>query len=133
MKRVLIGLVRLYRLLFSAWVGGQCRFYPTCSVYAIEALERHGAAAGTYLGAARILRCQPWCEGGHDPVPEQFCWAPWRRKAAGPEADADQQPMVDAFAGPSSPSVHNSESLPAEPGAEGRGGARRTGPASPAP
>ena len=65
MKQILIGLVRLYRLLLSPWAGGQCRFYPTCSQYTIDALERHGAAAGTYLGAVRILRCQPWCRGGH--------------------------------------------------------------------
>lgn len=80
MRTVLIGLVKLYRLLLSPWVGGQCRFDLTCSQYTIEALERHGSLKGTYLGAARILRCQPWCEGGHDPVPETFQWAPWRHR-----------------------------------------------------
>lgn len=68
--RVLRGLVRGYQLLFSAWVGGQCRFYPTCSAYAMQALERHGAAAGSYLMVARLCRCQPWCQGGEDPVPD---------------------------------------------------------------
>jgi len=69
-QRALIGLVRGYRLLLSPWLGASCRFEPTCSVYAIEALQRHGAAAGTYLAAARILRCNPFCEGGHDGVPD---------------------------------------------------------------
>jgi len=69
MRRLLIALVRGYRLLLSPWLGGACRFTPTCSVYAIEALERHGAARGSYLAARRLVRCQPWCAGGHDPVP----------------------------------------------------------------
>jgi putative membrane protein insertion efficiency factor len=51
------------------WLGNQCRFEPTCSRYALEALERHGAAAGSYLAAVRIARCAPWCAGGCDPVP----------------------------------------------------------------
>jgi uncharacterized protein len=69
MAAALKGLVRGYQLLFSAWVGGDCRFEPTCSAYALQALDRHGAAAGSYLAARRLLRCHPWCEGGHDPVP----------------------------------------------------------------
>ena len=68
-RRLLIGLVKAYRLTLSPWIGGACRFTPTCSAYSIEALEKHGAAAGTYLTVARIARCHPWCEGGHDPVP----------------------------------------------------------------
>ncbi len=69
-SRLLIGLVRAYRLLLSPWLGSGCRFEPTCSVYAIEALRQHGAAAGSYLTVARLLRCHPWCAGGHDPVPQ---------------------------------------------------------------
>ena len=69
LRRLLIGVVRGYRLLLSPWLGNACRFEPTCSVYAIGALERHGAAAGTALAFARIGRCHPWCAGGHDPVP----------------------------------------------------------------
>ncbi|MFT3663798.1 membrane protein insertion efficiency factor YidD [Piscinibacter sp.] len=69
MKRLLIALVRGYRLLLSPWLGSGCRFEPTCSAYALEALERHGAAAGSYLAAARVLRCHPWCAGGVDAVP----------------------------------------------------------------
>lgn len=69
-RRVLIGLVKGYRLLLSPWLGNSCRFEPTCSVYAIGALQRHGALAGSYLMLRRIGRCGPWCEGGCDPVPD---------------------------------------------------------------
>lgn len=71
MRRLLKGLVRGYQLLFSHWVNAGCRYSPSCSHYAIQALDRHGAAAGSYLAARRILRCNPFCLGGHDPVPEQ--------------------------------------------------------------
>ncbi|MCP5282327.1 MAG: membrane protein insertion efficiency factor YidD [Rhodoferax sp.] len=70
-KSALKGLVRGYRLLLSPWIGNSCRFEPSCSAYALEALESHGAAAGSYLTLARLVRCQPWCAGGHDPVPAQ--------------------------------------------------------------
>ena len=69
MRRVLIALVRGYRLVLSPWLGSACRFEPTCSVYSIEALERHGALSGSWLTLSRLARCQPWCQGGHDPVP----------------------------------------------------------------
>jgi putative membrane protein insertion efficiency factor len=69
MRRLLIGLVKAYRLLLSPWLGGACRFEPTCSAYAIDAIDQHGALAGSYLTLRRIGRCQPWCQGGHDPVP----------------------------------------------------------------
>jgi len=68
-RRLLIALVKGYRLLLSPWIGSACRFTPTCSLYAIEALEKHGAASGSYLTLARLARCHPWCQGGHDPVP----------------------------------------------------------------
>lgn len=61
--------VRAYRLLLSPWVGHSCRYQPTCSAYALEALERHGAIKGGYLAARRILRCNPWGSCGYDPVP----------------------------------------------------------------
>jgi putative membrane protein insertion efficiency factor len=69
MARVLMALVKGYRLFLSAWLGASCRFEPTCSIYALQALERHGAARGSYLTLKRLGRCQPWCQGGHDPVP----------------------------------------------------------------
>jgi putative membrane protein insertion efficiency factor len=68
-RRVLIGIIRAYQYLLSPWWGSQCRFTPTCSHYAVEALERHGALAGSWLAARRILRCHPWSAGGYDPVP----------------------------------------------------------------
>ncbi|HSV35261.1 MAG TPA: membrane protein insertion efficiency factor YidD [Ramlibacter sp.] len=68
----LIALVKGYRLLLSPWLGSSCRFTPTCSAYSLQALEKHGAAAGTYLTLSRIARCHPWCDGGHDPVPGQL-------------------------------------------------------------
>lgn len=69
-RRALILLVQGYRLFFKAWLGSACRFEPTCSVYALQALERHGALRGGLLSAGRILRCHPYCAGGCDPVPE---------------------------------------------------------------
>lgn len=68
-QRVLMMLVRGYRLLLSPWLGSACRFEPTCSVYALHALEQHGAAHGSYLTLRRLGRCHPWCAGGLDPVP----------------------------------------------------------------
>ena len=69
MQRALMGLVKGYRLLLSPWLGSACRFSPTCSVYSLQALERHGAAAGSYLTLARLARCHPWCAGGIDEIP----------------------------------------------------------------
>lgn len=68
-RRLLVGMVKFYRLFLSAWLGSSCRFSPTCSAYALQALESHGAAAGSYLALRRIARCHPWCAGGNDPVP----------------------------------------------------------------
>ena len=68
-KRLLIALVRGYRFALSPWLGSSCRFEPTCSAYALGALEIHGATVGTYLTLCRIGRCHPWCDGGADPVP----------------------------------------------------------------
>jgi uncharacterized protein len=70
-KSVLLALVKAYRLMLSPWLGLACRFEPTCSAYALDALEIHGAAAGSYLTLKRLARCHPWCDGGSDPVPEQ--------------------------------------------------------------
>jgi putative membrane protein insertion efficiency factor len=69
MRGLLLGLVRAWQLTLGAWLPPSCRFNPSCSTYSIQALQRHGALAGTYLTAHRILRCGPWCEGGEDPVP----------------------------------------------------------------
>jgi putative membrane protein insertion efficiency factor len=69
-QRLLIAIVQAYRLLLSPWLGSGCRFSPTCSAYALTALEQHGAAYGSALTVWRIARCHPWCAGGLDPVPE---------------------------------------------------------------
>ena len=69
MRAVLIALVKFYRLMLSPWLGSGCRFEPTCSAYALQALQQHGAAQGSYLTIKRLGRCHPWCAGGHDPVP----------------------------------------------------------------
>lgn len=70
-KGLLIGLVKGYRLLLSPWLGSSCRFEPTCSAYSLQSLQLHGAALGSYLTLARLVRCHPWCAGGHDPVPAE--------------------------------------------------------------
>ena len=71
-RNLLIALVRLYQKGLSPHKAPCCRFTPTCSAYAIEALERHGAFFGTLLAVWRVLRCNPFCKGGYDPVPERL-------------------------------------------------------------
>jgi uncharacterized protein len=68
-RALLIGLILLYRATLSGWLGGQCRFYPTCSRYAEEAIRRHGALAGAALAVWRVLRCNPFGAGGIEHVP----------------------------------------------------------------
>lgn len=69
--RVLVALIGIYRYCLSPWLGHRCRFYPSCSEYAIEALQRHGLAKGTWLALTRLCHCHPWHEGGFDPVPDR--------------------------------------------------------------
>ncbi len=69
MKFLLIAPLRFYRYAISPMLGRNCRFYPTCSEYAIEAVERHGALRGGLLAAKRVGRCHPFNSGGYDPVP----------------------------------------------------------------
>jgi putative membrane protein insertion efficiency factor len=70
-QRVLLLLLRVYRRAVSPWLGPCCRFSPSCSQYAAEAIEKHGAARGAWLAARRLLRCHPFHAGGLDPVPER--------------------------------------------------------------
>lgn len=69
MRRLLMALIRGYQLAISPWLGRNCRFHPTCSQYTLEAIERHGALKGLWLGLRRVSRCHPFHPGGHDPVP----------------------------------------------------------------
>ncbi|MEQ1601581.1 MAG: membrane protein insertion efficiency factor YidD [Methylophilaceae bacterium] len=69
MARLFIGLIRLYQYILSPYLGQQCRFNPTCSQYAIDAIDKHGAINGVIYAVRRLLRCHPWHAGGHDPVP----------------------------------------------------------------
>lgn len=69
-SKIIIYLIKAYRLILSPWLGNHCRFYPSCSAYAIEALQQHGAVKGSWLAIKRLACCHPWHEGGVDPVPE---------------------------------------------------------------
>ncbi|WP_375424429.1 membrane protein insertion efficiency factor YidD [uncultured Friedmanniella sp.] len=69
MRYVLIGFLKAYRLVISPLYGDVCRYYPSCSAYALRAVEVHGAVKGTWLAGRRLLRCHPWASGGYDPVP----------------------------------------------------------------
>jgi putative membrane protein insertion efficiency factor len=70
-ETVVVTLVQGYRLFFKAWVGNVCRYEPSCSSYMLQAVQQHGAGHGVRLGVWRIMRCNPWCRGGCDPVPER--------------------------------------------------------------
>lgn len=69
LQRLFVGLIRLYQIALSPYFGQQCRFTPTCSEYTRQAILRHGALKGAWLGMRRVSRCHPWHPGGHDPVP----------------------------------------------------------------
>ncbi|HUF75722.1 MAG TPA: membrane protein insertion efficiency factor YidD [Longimicrobiales bacterium] len=67
--RILIGIVRLYQLAISSWTPSSCRFTPSCSAYAVQAIETHGGLRGGWMAARRLGRCHPWGGQGYDPVP----------------------------------------------------------------
>lgn len=81
MKWLLIGLVRGYQLVISPYLGPTCRYYPSCSAYAVEALRVHGAIKGSWLAVRRLLRCHPWSPGGVDHVPARHDHSPTRSEA----------------------------------------------------
>jgi putative membrane protein insertion efficiency factor len=85
---VLLLLVRFYILFLSPFFGGACRFYPSCSNYAAQAIARHGARRGAMLAARRLIRCNPFVKGGFDPVPDQLASEPAERM---PQARGDAQ------------------------------------------
>ena len=69
----MIRLIHAYRYVLSPWIGNQCRFYPSCSYYSEEAINRYGFFIGSYLTLRRLIKCHPWHEGGLDPIPEKTC------------------------------------------------------------
>lgn len=69
MQKLLTLLIHGYRYLISPLLGNHCRFYPSCSHYALDAIQHHGALKGSWLAGTRLLRCHPWHPGGYDPVP----------------------------------------------------------------
>jgi len=69
MRRAALAGIHAYQLLVSPWLGPRCRFVPSCSTYASEAIRRHGLGAGLWYGLRRLARCHPLCPGGYDPVP----------------------------------------------------------------
>ena len=75
MKYVLIVLLKAYRLVISPLYGNVCRYYPSCSAYALRAVQVHGAVKGPWLAGRRLARCHPWTAGGYDPVPGTPEWA----------------------------------------------------------
>jgi putative membrane protein insertion efficiency factor len=72
-KQSLILLIKVYRYILSPWIGQQCRFWPSCSCYAEQALLQHGILRGLLLTCRRLTRCHPWHKGGYDPVPTKRC------------------------------------------------------------
>lgn len=70
MKRAALAMLRLYKAAISPYMSGMCRYEPSCSAYAGQAIERHGALRGSWMAARRLARCHPWRKGGYDPVPE---------------------------------------------------------------
>ena len=69
MKRILMAIIRFYQKQISPFLGKNCRFSPTCSQYALQAIQKYGALRGGWLTLKRILKCNPFCKGGYDPVP----------------------------------------------------------------
>ena len=93
MKYLIIAFLKAYRMFISPLYGQVCRFYPSCSAYALEAVERHGAVRGSWLAMRRLIRCHPWNPGGYDPVP------PTDVDRRGDQVSANQ-PGPSADAGP---------------------------------
>jgi putative membrane protein insertion efficiency factor len=70
-RSIFLLILKIYKKVLSPLLGNHCRFYPTCSMYAYEAIEKHGIFKGIFLGCRRLLKCHPWHPGGIDPVPEK--------------------------------------------------------------
>lgn len=94
-RRFLLALIRGYQFILSPWIGGSCRFWPTCSDYAREAIESHGAWRGSWMMVTRIARCHPYSAGGVDPVPLQFRWRCWCGSAGAHDEPGLSAPKAD--------------------------------------
>lgn len=92
MKRILLALLRVYKIALSPYLGSQCRFLPTCSDYARDAIISHGPARGTWMTACRLCRCHPFAKGGYDPVPEPAVHG--KASAVPPAATASGRPSI---------------------------------------
>ncbi len=93
MKTFLLGLIRFYQLTLSALIGRRCRYLPTCSDYASDAIRRHGALNGSKLAFARVCRCHPWGQSGFDPVPLVYEGPVWRMKEPPKEEGVRKDPQ----------------------------------------
>ncbi len=106
-QQLLLSLVRGYRFWFKPWLGNSCRFEPSCSAYALQALNQHGAARGAALAGWRLLRCHPWCKGGCDDVPDVWTSAWFRRS----RSNHMNRGFFTALTPPAAPSV-NADAAP---------------------
>ena len=85
MRLLLVALLTGYRRVVSPLYGPVCRYYPSCSAYALESVQKHGSLKGLWLALRRVGRCHPWAAGGLDPVPEPFTW--WPTSSAEPSKE----------------------------------------------
>jgi len=92
MKYVLIGLLKVYRAVISPLYGNVCKYYPSCSAYALEAVTVHGAVKGSWLSARRLASCHPWAAGGYDPVPGTPAADAWAAELAAKAHPAEPAP-----------------------------------------
>lgn len=116
MKQILILLLKAYRVVISPLYGNVCRYYPSCSAYALRAVETHGAVKGSWLAGRRLLRCHPWALGGYDPVPGTPEHAEELRLQA-----AQREAAVRHESGQCEPAVSDSSSAVTQQRPEGRG------------
>jgi len=107
MKEIMLALVRFYRNWISPALPGSCRFAPTCSAYAQEALERHGAWKGTFLAGRRLLKCHPFHAGGYDPVPEQVSYPKFKIQDSRNNAELIRTLPFDKTQDPGHVEVHS--------------------------
>lgn len=98
-RRLATAPIRFYRRFLSPLKPPMCRFSPTCSAYAVEAIETHGVVRGGLLASWRIARCNPFCRGGHDPVPAPGRWTPDERRSFEDEPEAPLEPAGDGPTG----------------------------------